>query len=145
MEVRKGYKQTEVGVIPEDWDVFPLGEIGKFKNGINKGSEAFGQGTPFVNLMDVFGVNFIDSTENLGLVTCTNFEQGTYNLRRGDVIFIRSSVKPSGVGLTAVVENDLPATVYSGFLIRFRDNGKLATGFKRYCFSSHQTVLVLGG
>lgn len=28
MAVRQGYKQTEVGVIPEDWDVKPLGEIG---------------------------------------------------------------------------------------------------------------------
>ena len=134
MEVRKGYKQTEVGVIPEDWNVNFLGEIGKFKNGINKGSEAFGQGTPFVNLMDVFGVNSIASTENLGLITCSNFEQSTYNLRRGDVIFIRSSVKPSGVGLTAVVENDLPATVYSGFLIRFRDGGTMDIGYKRFCF-----------
>ena len=28
MEVKPGYKQTEVGVIPEEWDVKPLGEIG---------------------------------------------------------------------------------------------------------------------
>ena len=27
MEVKPGYKQTEVGVIPEEWDVKPLGEI----------------------------------------------------------------------------------------------------------------------
>lgn len=28
MEVRPGYKQTEAGVIPEDWEVKPLGEVG---------------------------------------------------------------------------------------------------------------------
>ncbi len=28
MEVKPGYKQTEVGVIPEEWEVKPLGEIG---------------------------------------------------------------------------------------------------------------------
>lgn len=28
MEVKLGYKQTEVGVIPEEWEVKPLGEIG---------------------------------------------------------------------------------------------------------------------
>jgi len=27
MEVRRGYKQTEVGVIPDDWEVKPLGEL----------------------------------------------------------------------------------------------------------------------
>jgi type I restriction enzyme S subunit len=57
-----------------------------------------------------------------------------YDLRRGDVIFVRSSVKPSGVGLTAVVMNDLPKTVFSGFLIRFRDEGLLDINFKKYCF-----------
>ena len=57
MELKAGYKRTEVGVIPEDWDAVPLNSIGQFKNGINKGSEAFGHGSPFVNLMDVFGVS----------------------------------------------------------------------------------------
>ena len=28
MEVKPGYKQTEVGVIPNEWEVMPLGEIG---------------------------------------------------------------------------------------------------------------------
>lgn len=27
MGVRPGYKQTEVGVIPEDWEVKPLGSV----------------------------------------------------------------------------------------------------------------------
>jgi type I restriction enzyme S subunit len=136
VEVRPGYKQTEVGVIPEDWDAVPLSVIGQFKNGINKGSEAFGYGAPFVNLMDVFGVSSIRSSDGLGLVKSSDAEQKTYDLKRGDVIFIRSSVKPSGVGLTAVVEADLPRTVYSGFLIRFRDNDALDIGFKRHCFYS---------
>jgi type I restriction enzyme, S subunit len=129
-----GYKQTEVGMIPEDWKIHQLGDIGTFKNGINKDSRAFGHGSPFVNLMDVFGVSAISSTERLGLVASNNVEQTNYNLKRGDVIFIRSSVKPSGVGLTAVVEKDLPETVYSGFLIRFRDGSVIDTNFKRHCF-----------
>ncbi|MEJ5208143.1 restriction endonuclease subunit S [Denitratimonas sp. CY0512] len=33
MEVKPGYKQTEVGVIPEDWDVEPLGTRASFKTG----------------------------------------------------------------------------------------------------------------
>lgn len=134
--VRAGYKQTEVGVIPVDWDATPIGRLGQFKNGINKGSEAFGHGSPFVNLMDVFGVSSIKSGDALGLVVTNAVEQKTYDLKHGDVIFIRSSVKPSGVGLTAVVEVDLPQTVYSGFLIRFRDGGVLDIGFKRHCFYS---------
>ena len=53
MEVRPGYKKTEMGVIPENWEVRTLGTLGQFKNGINKGKEGFGHGFPFLNLMDV--------------------------------------------------------------------------------------------
>jgi type I restriction enzyme S subunit len=133
-EIRPGYNQTEVGIIPEDWDALPLGQIGNFKNGINKPAEAFGLGYPFVNLMDVFSVDQITSVVNLGLLESTPLERSTYNLRTGDVLFIRSSVKPSGVGLTTVVTKDLEDTVFSGFLLRFRDRGQLTPQFKKYCF-----------
>ncbi len=33
MEVRPGYKQTEVGMIPEDWEALPARDIGVFKGG----------------------------------------------------------------------------------------------------------------
>jgi type I restriction enzyme S subunit len=33
MEVRPGYRQTEVGVIPQEWDVKPFREIGKLSKG----------------------------------------------------------------------------------------------------------------
>ncbi|HDU8381212.1 TPA: restriction endonuclease subunit S, partial [Escherichia coli] len=57
-----------------------------------------------------------------------------YSLVQGDVLFIRSSVKPSGVGLTTVVMSDLMDTVYSGFLIRFRTDNQLVIEFKKHCF-----------
>lgn len=134
MEVNATHKQTEAGLIPVDWSVNKLVELGSFKNGINKGSESFGHGSPFVNLMDVFGYNFISTSEHLGLVRSNKAEQDLYSLKEGDVLFIRSSVKPSGVGLTALILNDLVETVFSGFLIRFRDKGKLSKSFKKYCF-----------
>ena len=84
--------------------------------------------------MDVFGVSSIRASDEFGLVNTNTEEQEAYNVRAGDVIFIRSSVKPSGVGLSAVVEQDLSRTVYSGFLIRFRDSGEIGIGFKRHCF-----------
>jgi type I restriction enzyme S subunit len=33
MKVSKGYKQTEVGVIPEDWDAYPVGDIVNYLKG----------------------------------------------------------------------------------------------------------------
>lgn len=129
------YKQTELGPIPEDWEVKTLGELGSFKNGISKPSEDFGFGSPFVNLMDIFGITKISETNHLGLINSNIIEQNTYSLKEGDVLFVRSSVKPEGVGLTTIIKKDLDKTVYSGFILRFREIGnELTTDFKEYVF-----------
>jgi len=117
-----------------EWEEFPLSALGEFKNGINKSKEDFGFGYPFVNLMDVFGKPSIKN-EDFGLVNVSENEINSYNLLKGDVIFIRSSVKLEGVGETSVVLEDLKNTVYSGFLIRFREyQNKLDLLYKKYCF-----------
>jgi type I restriction enzyme S subunit len=61
-------------------------------------------------------------------------EQKEYSILEGDVLFIRSSVKPSGVGLTSVAKVNIKKAVYSGFLIRFRSNKTLNDEFKVHCF-----------
>jgi type I restriction enzyme S subunit len=134
MKTPPGYKQTDLGAIPEDWEVCELGAIGKFKNGINKNADSFGYGYPFVNLLDIFGRTKLTNSTPLGLINSSIIERRTYELKKGDVLFIRSSVKPEGVGLTSVVIEDLRDTVYSGFLIRFRDRGQLSIEYKAYCF-----------
>lgn len=134
MVIKEGYKQTEIGVIPMDWELRTLGELGKFKNGINKSAEDFGFGFPFANLMDVFGKTSIKSNKKFGLINSNEAERKLYNLLGGDVLFIRSSVKPSGVGLTSLIEENFNETVFSGFIIRFRENGSLANGYKKHCF-----------
>jgi len=134
MELRKDFKQTDIGLIPRDWEVMQLGEIGKFKNGINKNKDEFGFGYPFVNLMDVFGKSIVIPDSISGLVNSSKTDRELYDLRKGDVLFVRSSVKPNGVGLTSVVHTNLENTVFSGFLIRFRDNDYFDLRFKIYCF-----------
>lgn len=119
-----------------EWEEKKMFEIGEFKNGINKSKKDFGFGVPFINLMDVFGKSTISDLK-LDLVNANSNELKLYELKKGDVLFIRSSVKKSGVGETSVVLKDLSNTVYSGFLIRFRDNKiKLDLNFKKYCFSN---------
>jgi type I restriction enzyme S subunit len=135
MELTKTkYKKTEVGLIPMDWEIKTLGEIGGLKNGINKSAEEFGFGFPFANLMDVFGKSSIANNKHFGLINSNSTERNLYNLKAGDVLFIRSSVKPSGVGITSLIEIDLKDAIFSGFLIRFRDEGLLDINFKKHCF-----------
>jgi len=121
-----------------EWEVWKLGELGDFKNGLNKSKEEFGFGSPFVNLMDVFGKISV-SQMDFGLVNSNENEKANYNLKKGDVLFIRSSVKRQGVGEASVILEDLKDTVYSGFLIRFRERvGTFNLHFKKYCFATEQ-------
>lgn len=126
--------QKRIGTFNDEWITVKLGQIGEFKNGINKGEGDFGFGYPFINLMDVFEKPTTFNSQNLGLINSTSAERKTYELKDGDVIFVRSSVKPTGVGLTTVINKDLENTVYSGFLIRFRDDGTLNKEYKVHCF-----------
>lgn len=118
-----------------EWEKQSLGYLGDFKNGINKDKSDFGFGFPFVNLMDVFGKHSINSRMKLGAVNATLKEVENYSLQKGDIIFIRSSVKRTGVGETIAVIEDMPDTVFSGFLIRYRETtGALSLEFMRHCF-----------
>lgn len=120
--------------VPKGWEVTQLGKVGSFKNGVNKSKDDFGFGVPFINLQDVFG-HWEIKYSDFDLVNATNEEVKNYDLKKGDVLFIRSSVKPSGVGLTSIVKEDIHNTIYSGFIIRFRSKDKIFdVNYKKYCF-----------
>ncbi len=127
--------KDENGKDYQDWEEKRLGDVGDFKNGINKDKKDFGFGCFFVNLLDVFGKNIIQKGK-FGKVNANKKELIQYDIKKGDVLFIRSSVKRSGVGETVLVLEDIPNTVYSGFLIRFREyNQSMDLLFKKYCFA----------
>jgi type I restriction enzyme S subunit len=121
-----------------DWVRQKLEDIGSLKNGLIKSIEDFGFGHPFVNLMDIFG-NDVLINEKFDLVNANKSDLANYNLLTGDVLFIRSSVKKEGVGITSLILEDLVNTTYSGFIIRFRDEkSKLSLFYKKYCFSTRR-------
>ncbi len=132
-EDNTSYKDSPLGKIPSDWEVRKLDSLGEFKNGINKDKEEFGHGYPLVSLMDVFDIPKIYNS-NFSLVNTTDNERINFDLKKGDVLFVRSSVKPSGVGLTTLVCEDIPDATFSGFLIRFRNRVTLDFEFKAHCF-----------
>jgi type I restriction enzyme, S subunit len=122
---------------PDQWSSARLSELGSFANGINKGKEDFGFGVPFINLQDVFGKQAVTAVPQ-GLVNADQSEVTRYRVREGDVLFVRSSVKPEGVGKTAVVLRELGETIYSGFIIRFRpSDGLFEKQYLKYAF--HET------
>jgi type I restriction enzyme, S subunit len=136
MEVRPGYKQSEVGVIPEDWDAVRIGELFTFKNGLNKAKQFFGHGTPIVNYMDVFSRPGLRTEAIGGCVDVSPKELNAYEVRKGDVFFTRTSETVEEIGIAAVMLDESEKTVYSGFVLRARPiDESLDDLFKAYCFS----------
>jgi type I restriction enzyme S subunit len=74
-EVKPGYKLTEVGVIPEDWDVKSFAEIGNIKTGpfgtSLKAAEYYAvEGVPLVSVRDI-GEGKLTFDEHTPLVPST--------------------------------------------------------------------------
>ena len=118
-----------------DWEEAKLGDVADFKNGMNFSKEAMGHGFPFVNLQNIFGQTIVD-TSSMGLAESNEQQRKEYCLKKGDVLFIRSSVKPEGVGEAAIIPYDLVDTTYSGFIIRCRMTGNFNDGFKQFMFGT---------
>ncbi|HDS3817677.1 restriction endonuclease subunit S [Morganella morganii] len=130
-----GYKQTEAGIIPEDWDVFLLGDVFDFKNGLNKGKEYFGVGTPIINYMDVYISGGVYSSFVQGKVLVTQEEKKNYSARKGDVFFTRTSETVEEIGLSSVLLDEIKDAVFSGFILRGRQKTDVFVhSFMKYCF-----------
>jgi type I restriction enzyme S subunit len=56
--IKKGYKQTEIGVIPEDWEVKKLGELVEVKDGTHQTPKYFDSGIPFYSVESVTNNDF---------------------------------------------------------------------------------------
>ena len=114
-----------------------LGELFVFKNGLNKGKEFFGSGTPIVNYTDVYNNNKISSDILKGKVRVSTEEIERYSIQKGDVFFTRTSETQEEIGKTSVLLDEVQDGVFSGFVLRARPITKLLLPeYCAYCFES---------
>lgn len=115
----------------------PLGNLFVFKNGLNKGKEFFGNGTPIVNYTDVYKNIKLNGKIIIGKVDVTSEEQLRYDIRKGDVFFTRTSETKEEIGKTSVLLEDIQNGVFSGFVLRARPiTDLLLPEYCAYCFNS---------
>lgn len=129
--------QARLPGFEEGWSSLRLGELLAFKNGLNKAKEFFGEGTPIVNYMDVFGSSKLWAAGIAGRVKLTTTEIKNFDVRQGDVFFTRTSETPQEIGIASVMLDDPIDTVFSGFVLRGRPSDRrLHSEFSAYCFQS---------
>lgn len=135
-ETKSGYRKTKLGLIPEDWQLKKLGKLFSFRNGVNASKEDYGQGIKFVNVMDVLENTFITEEKIIGSVQLTEKQVEKNLVKKGDVLFNRTSETQDEIGLTALYNDDAEA-VFGGFVIRGRPkNNAILPEFNGYSFHS---------
>ena len=133
-EVPEGYKETKIGILPEDWELEPLGNLFNFKNGVNAEAEKYGKGIKFINIMEIINNNALSSKLIPGEVELSKKAIKENLVIKGDVLFNRTSETAEDIGLTSVYL-DNAEVVFGGFVIRGREKKKvLHYEYKKYCF-----------
>ena len=102
MELKPGYKQTEVGVIPEDWDVKALKEISpKQSVGLVINPSTYFDPNESIPMLVGSNVteNRIDAEAANRISAASNFKLSASRLSQGDLV----TVRVGDPGLTAVV------------------------------------------
>jgi type I restriction enzyme S subunit len=99
--------------------VKPLGELFAFKNGVNAERHAYGTGVRFVNVLETITHSHLKCDDVAGRVALPASIRATYAVRRGDVLFNRTSETDSELALAATYV-DSEEVVFGGFVIRGR-------------------------
>jgi type I restriction enzyme S subunit len=129
-EAKPGYKQTEVGAIPEDWDVLPLGQrLSRTPSyGINAPAIPFDSRFPtYLRITDITeDGRFAEATKT----SVDHSASAAYLLESGDLVFARTG---ASVGKSYLYDPDDGRLVFAGFLIRVTPDPKeLVSAFLSY-------------
>jgi type I restriction enzyme S subunit len=123
LELKSGYKQTEIGLIPEDWDVVQISAISSVKTGPFGSSlherDYVRDGTPIITVehLGEFGIIY----SNLPMVSAYDLQRlKSYSLEENDIVFSRVG----SVDRNALVRNKEKGWLFSGRLLRVRPNNK---------------------
>jgi len=118
--------------VPDDWHEYAMGKLFSFSNGIDADKSAYGTGIPFVNVMEVTRNEELTVSQIPGRVRLARKRELRYQVKRGDVLFNRTSETLDEVGLTSVYVDDEPV-VFGGFVLRARPRtAELDLGYAKY-------------
>lgn len=113
MDIPQGYKQTELGIIPEDWEIVNLGSVAKINGrigfrgyttadlvGVGQGAYTIG-GKHITNMvLDLHDAEYISWQKY--------YESPEIMVRKGDIVFAQRGT----LGKSAFIVNDIgPATI----------------------------------
>ena len=130
MEVKVGYKQTEVGVIPEEWEVKPLGDIGEALIGLTyKPSDVRQHGTLVLRSSNIQN-DALAFEDNVFVDTAI---PERIRVRTDDVLICVRNGSRDLIGKSALLDERTKGMTFGAFMAVYRSQiGRLAS----YLFQS---------
>jgi len=142
-----GYKQTEVGVIPEDWDCLRIGAFNPFVTSGSRGWATFyaPDGDLFVRITNMLRESIYLDLSNVRYVSvgAESSEGKRTSLENNDILISITA----DIGISSFVDNSLekPAFINQHIaLVRFYDKS-VCSKFIAYFLSSHQVQKLFQG
>lgn len=138
MAVRKGFKQSEVGEIPEDWQIKTLGELGPFVTSGSRGWAAHysDHGSPFLRITNLSRACIYPNLRDLRFVEVSpsDSEAARTKLVPGDVLISITA----DIGIVGYVSERIPAPAFINqhlALVRF-EPGRCVPKYVSYFLAS---------
>lgn len=145
MEVRSGYKQTEVGVIPDDWALKPLGELFTFSGGYTASrAQLSDAGHCYLHYGDIHAATntTVDTETDIQDIPRLDVPLEDVSpkslLKDGDVVFVDASEDDDGASKHIVIENGRNVPFISGLhtIVAKSLTDELSKQYRRYCFQT---------
>jgi type I restriction enzyme, S subunit len=116
MEVKPGYKQTEVGIIPEEWEMKPLRSVlSKGRLGGNYSNQDAEAELPLMKMGNIDRGYF--DLSKVEFITPGVTPESSHRLSHGDVLFNTRNTLDL-VGKVAIWRDELPVAYYNSNLMR---------------------------
>ncbi|OED37902.1 hypothetical protein AB833_21735 [Chromatiales bacterium (ex Bugula neritina AB1)] len=145
-QVPEGYRRTEIGVFPLDWEIFALKDIvdnGRLPSGIYKDQALYGNGTQIIKLGDVFRFD-IFKPKFSQRVLLTESEKKIYRVKQGDIFIALASVKLEGVGKVMLVKELDESTAFDHNVAMLRSVDWVNSSFLAYLMKSSAVRVLIG-
>ena len=142
---RKGYKQTEIGIIPKDWEVKTLDDLFCVSGGFPIPREKLSDdGFCYLHYGDIHKSErtFIDVTKDFFRIPKLKIPIGKIHakslLKDGDIVFVDASEDEEGASKHIVIRNSKNISFISGLhtiVLKSKDQN-LGNKYKQFCFKS---------
>lgn len=140
--IETNFKHTEIGLIPHDWGMKSLGEIGYLQNGYAYNSHTFGDiGYTVIRISDIKNGNVVLSDAIKSIVKAPD----SFLVKKGNFLIAMSGATTGKVGLYAYEKSAYINQRVGNVICMDADSGYVRYSFNSVCFSEYLTSIITAG